>query len=220
MSAQLVVGRENERVWEIVGVVADTRMRTLGEDHAPVFFTPYADTQLIVRTAGDAAEWIRPLRDRLIQTEAGSAIEVRPLSEAAAGAIFPMRVAAGFVGSMSAIGLLLALSGLYSSVWYATQRRAREMAIRAAVGATRGAILRTAVSDGVAVLACGIVVGLPLAIAAIRPLTDILPDGLDPWNPTMFLAVVLVLLATGVCAAWVPARNSAHVDPALALRQE
>ena len=220
VGAQIVVGRENERVLEIVGVVADTRMRTLGEDHAPMYFTPFADTQLIVRTAGGAAEWIRPLRGRLAQTEAGSAIEVRPLSEAAAGAIFPMRVAAGFVGSMSAIGLLLALSGLYSSVWYATQRRTREMAIRAAVGATRGAILRTAVRDGFAVLTCGIVLGLPLAVAAIRPLTDILPDGLDPWNPPMFLAVVLVLLATGVCAAWVPARSAANVDPALALRQE
>ena len=220
VGAQLVVGRENERVLEIIGVVADTRMRTLGEDHAPMFFTPYADTQMIVRTTGDAAEWNRPLRDRLVQTEAGSAIEARPLSEAPAGAIFPMRVAAGFVGSMSVIGLLLALSGLYSSVWYATRRRTREMAIRAAVGATRGAILRTAASDGVAVMTCGIVVGLPMAIAAIRPLTDILPDGSDPWNPAMFLAIVLVLLATGVCAAWVPARSAADVDPALALRQE
>jgi putative ABC transport system permease protein len=60
VGAQLVVGRENERVLEVIGVVADTRMRTLGEDHAPMFFTPYADAQMIVRTAGDAAEWIRP----------------------------------------------------------------------------------------------------------------------------------------------------------------
>ena len=73
----------------------------------------------------------------LAQMEIGSAIDVQPLSEAAAGAVFPMRVAAGFVGSMSGVGLLLALSGLYSSVWYAT----REMAIRSAVGATRSAIL-------------------------------------------------------------------------------
>jgi ABC-type antimicrobial peptide transport system permease subunit len=150
---------------------------------------------MIVRTAGDAAHWVKPLRDVLTQTETGSAIDVRPLSEAAAGAIFPMQVAAEFVGSMSGAGLLLALSGLYSSVWYATQRRTREMAIRSAVGATRSAILWTATGDGFAVLACGVVVGLPLAIAAIRPLTSILPDRLDPWSPAMFVAIMLALLA-------------------------
>jgi len=181
---------------------------------------PYEDTQMIVRTAGDAAHWIKPLRDALAQTETASALDIRPLSDAAAGAAFPMRVAAGFVGSMSGVGLLLALSGLYSSVWYATQRRTREMAIRAALGATRSAILWTAIRDGVAVVACGIVAGLPLAIAAIRPIRDILPDGLDPWNPAMFAAVAFLLLAAGAGAAWVPARSAAGVDPSCALRQE
>jgi putative ABC transport system permease protein len=220
VGSQLLVGREPERVLEIVGVVADTRMRTLGEDHAPMLFTPYEDTQMIVRTAGDAAQWIRPLRGSLAQAEAGSALDIRPLSEAAGGAIFPMRVAAGFVGSMSGVGLLLALSGLYSSVWYATQRRTREMAIRAAVGAARSAIIWTAISDSVAVLACGVAAGLPLAIAAVRPVTDILPDGLDPFHPAMFAVVVIVLLGAGVGAAWIPARSAADVDPSFSLRQE
>ena len=55
------------RVLEIIGVIADTKMRTLGEDHAPMFFTPYEDTQMIVRTAGDAGHWIKPLRETLAQ---------------------------------------------------------------------------------------------------------------------------------------------------------
>jgi len=215
---EVLVGRENEHALEIVGVIADTRMRTLGEDHAPMFFTPYEDTQMLVRTAGRAAQWIKPIQDTLAKEETGSALDIRPLSDAAAGAIFPMRVAAGFVGSMGGVGLLLALSGLYSSVSYATRRRTREMAIRVAVGATRCEILWTAVRDGVAVLACGVAAGLPLAIAAIRPLTDILPDGLEPWNPVMFVAVTLVVLATGAAAAWIPARNAASVDPASVLR--
>jgi len=215
---QVLVGREHERALEIVGVIADTRMRTLGEDHAPMFFTPYADAQMLVRTAGQAAQWIKPIRDALATEETGSALDIRPLSDAAAGAIFPMRVAAGFVGSMGGVGLLLALSGLYSSVSYATRRRTREMAIRVAVGATRSEILWTAVRDGVAVLGCGIAVGLPLTIAAIRPLTDILPDGVQPWNPVMFVAVTLILLATGAAAAWIPARSAASVDPASVLR--
>jgi len=220
IGAEILVGREHERVLEIIGVAADSKMRTLGEDHAPVFFTPFADSQLIVRVAGNPTQWIKPLRTALVDVDATSAIDVRPLSDAAAGAIFPMRVATGFVGSLSGLGLLLVLTGLYSSVSYATRRRTREMAIRAAVGATRFTILWTAIRDGVAVLVCGVVIGVPFAIAAIRPLTDILPDGVNPWNPAMFLAVGFLLLATGAGAAWIPARFACNVDPSLALRQE
>lgn len=220
IGAELLVGREEERVLEIVGVATDAKMRTLGEAQAPVFFTPYAESQLIVRVAGNPAQWTKPLRNALAEVDMVSAVDVRPLSDASAGAIFPMRVAAGFVGCLSGLGLLLVLTGLYSSVSYATRRRTREMAIRAAVGATRSTILWTAIRDGVAVLACGVAVGFPLAVAAIRPLTDILPDGINPWNPAMFGAVTVLLLATGVGAAWIPARGAASVDPSLALRQE
>ena len=220
LGAQLVAGHEEGIVLEIIGVVPDTRMRTLGEDHAPMFFTPYTETQMIVRTAGDAAAWVKSLNKKLAQTETASAVDVRPLSEAAAGAIFPMRVAAGFVGSMSGVGMLLALSGLSSSVWYATQRRTREMAIRAAVGATRSAILWTAARDALAVLVCGITAGIPVAIAAIRPLTGLLPDGFDPWSPAMFVAIAISLFAASAVAAWIPARNAAQVDPASLLREE
>ncbi|MGP0073897.1 MAG: ABC transporter permease [Bryobacteraceae bacterium] len=220
IGAQIVAGRENERVLQIVGVTADAKMRTLGEDRAPVFFTPFADSQLIVRVSGTATQWIKRLRNALIEMDPASAIDVRPLSDAAAGAIFPMRVAAGFVGSLSALGLLLVLTGLYSSVSYATRRRTREMAIRAAIGATRSNILWVAIRDAVAVLGCGVAFGLPLAIAAIRPLADILPDGINPWDPVAFSAVCVLLLATGAGAAFLPARLAANVDPSLALRQE
>ena len=71
-----------------------------------------------------------------------------------------------------------------------------------------------------AVLACGAALGLPLAVAAIRPLTGILPDGVNPWDTVMFAAVGLLLLATGAVAATIPARAAANVDPSLALRQE
>jgi len=220
IGAQLVVGREKERVLEIIGVTADAKMRTLGEDHAPVFFTPFSDSQLLVRVAGNPAQWVKPLQNALAEVDPIPAIGVRPLSDAAAGAIFPMRVAAGFVGSLSALGLLLALTGVYSAVSYATSRRTREMAIRAAVGATPSAILWTAIRDGIAVLVCGVALGLPLAIAAIRPLTGILPDSVNPWDAVVFSAVCLLLLATGAGAAFLPARFAANVDPSRALRQE
>jgi predicted permease len=217
---EIVVGREHARTLEEVGVAADAKLRTLGEDHPAVFFTPFSFAQLLIATAGDGARWVQPLRNALAPVDPGAAVDVRPLAEAAAGALFPMRMAAIFAGSLAGIGLVLVLTGLYSAVSYATRRRTREMAIRAAIGATRPTIVWVAISDGLAILASGVVLGMPLAIAAIRPLTDILPDGVNPWSFGMFAAVAVVPLAVGTGAAWIPARQAAKVDPALALREE
>ena len=220
VGGEIAVGRQEPRIFEVVGVAADAKLRTLGEDHPPVFFTPFSFAQLLVATAGNGAQWVQPLRNVLSHVDSDASVEVRPLTDAAAGALFPMRIAATFAGSLAGIGLLLVVTGLYTSVSHATRRRTREMAIRAAIGADRVTILWTAVSDGVAVLACGVLVGLPLAVAAIRPLTDILPDGVNPWSIGTFAAVGLVLLAIGAGAAWLPAREAANVDPALALKEE
>jgi predicted permease len=217
---EIAVGRPAPRFFEVVGVAADAKLRTLGEDHPPVFFTPFSYAQLLVATAGNGAQWVQPLRKALSHVDSEASVEVRPLADAAAGALFPMRIAATFAGSLAGIGLLLVVTGLYSSVSHATRRRTREMAIRAAIGADRVTILRTAVSDGAAVLACGVAVGLPLAVAAIRPLSDILPDGVNPWSIGMFAAVGLVLLGVGTGAAWLPALEATKVDPALALKEE
>jgi len=220
VGAQLLAGREKPRTLQVIGVTADAKMRTLGEGPAPVFFTPYAEAQLLVRVAGSSAGWMMPLRNAMAELDKAAAIDVRPLSDAAAGAIFPMRIAAGFVGSLSALALLLAVAGLYSAVSYATRRRTREMAIRAAIGATRSAILAAAIRDGLSVLALGIAAGLPLALAAIRPISDILPSGVDPWSVAMIAAAGTLLLATGAVAAWIPARHAAGVEPSQALREE
>jgi ABC-type antimicrobial peptide transport system permease subunit len=76
------------------------------------------------------------------------------------------------------------------------------------------------VRDGIAVLVGGAVIGVPISLLAIRPLTDLIPDGINPWAPAPFLGTALLLLATGVFAAWIPARRAARAEPSIALRQD
>jgi len=216
----LLIGLEKGDLVEIVGVAADSKMRTLGEGNTPAFFQPDFNAQLLVRVAGNSAQWIEPLRSALAEVDLTAALDIRPMEHAVAGAMFPMRVASLFVGALSGLGLVLALAGLYGSVSYAVSRRTREMGIRAALGASRGRIVWAALGDGVAVLICGAIVGIPLAVSAIRPLVDLIPEGVNPWDPAWFSAVALTLLATGCAAAWIPARRAANVDPSIALRQE
>lgn len=217
---RLLMGREKEDLLEIVGVAADFKMRTLGEANMPAVFKPDFNAQLLVRVAGNPALWIEPLRNALGDVDQTAALDVRPLEEAVAGAMFPMRVATGFLVSLSSLGLVLSLIGLYGSVSYAVGRRTREFGIRAALGASRQRIVWTALRDGVAVLACGAAIGAPLALFAVRPLVDLLPAGVNPWASAPFLGVILLLLSTGAAAIWIPARRAARIDPSMALRQE
>ncbi|HXA51113.1 MAG TPA: ABC transporter permease [Candidatus Acidoferrum sp.] len=220
IGAHLIRGREKEDVLEIVGVAADTKMRTLGEAAAPAFFTPDYNGQFLVRVSGDPVQWTEPLRRALAAADPAPALDIRPLRDAVAGALLPMKMAAAFVTSLGVIGLVLALVGIYGSVSYAVSRRTREFGIRAALGATHARILWTALRDSTLLLTAGATAGLLLAIAAFRPLVDLLPDGVDPWDPRLFAAAALALIASGVVGAAIPARHAAKVDCAAALRQE
>jgi ABC-type antimicrobial peptide transport system permease subunit len=183
-------------------------------------FRPDFNAQFLVRVAGSPAQWAGPLRSALGDMDSAAAIEIRPLADAAAGALFPIRVASGFLGAFSLLGLLLAMIGLYGSVSYAVGRRTREWGIRSALGASRSRIVWTALREAVGVLLCGAIVGMPLALAAIRPIRDLLPAGVDPWATGPFLAIVALLFATGVAASWIPARRAAGIQPSVALRQD
>jgi FtsX-like permease family len=112
------------------------------------------------------------------------------------------------------------LVGLYASVSDAVSRRTREMGIRSALGASQRRIVWFAIKDGLVLLGGGAILGLALALAAIVPLADLLPNGVNPWDASLFSAIASILISTGAAAAWIPARRAAKVDPIAALRQE
>jgi len=131
-----------------------------------------------------------------------------------------MRAAAWFLGGLSGLGLVLTLVGLYGSVSYSVGRRERDFGIRTALGAPRGRLVWTALRGGLLVLACGVLIGVPLAVSVMRPLVELVPAGVNPWGPIPFFLAVLSLFGTGFFAAWLPARRAASLDPARLLRQQ
>jgi ABC-type antimicrobial peptide transport system permease subunit len=122
----------------------------------------------------------------------------------------------GFFGLLS---LLLAAIGLYGVMAYAVGERTREIGIRMALGASRVAVLRMVLQQGMKLILCGVTLGLAASFAATRLLASQL-FGITPTDAVTFVAVPLLLLTVALFACLIPARRAATVNPLIALRQE
>ncbi len=215
MAVSILAGREFEatdRLRKPVPVVVN-------REFAREFF---ADGDAIGRrlgVAGEPGQWIEPLRRAFGAADPEAALDIRTMRDATAGAIWPMQVASGFLISLAAVDLTLALVGLYASVSYSVRQRTRKMGIRAALGASQSRILGAALRGTGWVLLVGALAGVAISIVAVRPLVATIPAGIDPWSPAMFGSLVLVLLVGGAAAAAIPALRATRIDPAMALRE-
>jgi ABC-type antimicrobial peptide transport system permease subunit len=133
--------------------------------------------------------------------------------------LLPAKVGAALLGTFGSLALVLATIGIYGVASFAVARRTREIAIRAALGAQRGDVLRLVVGESMRRVGIGLVVGLVAALGLARLLASQL-YGLAPVDPVTFIGTPLVLGAVAMLASWVPARRATRVDPLVALRPD
>jgi ABC-type antimicrobial peptide transport system permease subunit len=133
-------------------------------------------------------------------------------------AMLPSRIGAGVLGSLGAMGLILAAFGLYALVSYNVSRRAAEIAIRSALGATRAGILRLVIRDAAVLVGLGLLIGLGLSAFVTAPLATFLVTGLSATDPVSFIATALVFVAVSFLASWLPVRAATRVSPVTAMR--
>jgi len=116
-----------------------------------------------------------------------------------------------------AVALLLSAIGIYGVLAFGVAQRLREFGIRQALGADRGRILSLVLKQGLTTAAIGAAIGLTAAALLTRYLATLLV-GVSAHDPTVFLAVPIVLLAVAAIACYLPARRATAVDPMVALR--
>jgi predicted permease len=208
----------------VVGVAANSKYFTLGEDTAMAMYTPYAQgagaslaPQLVVRTARPES-LVREVARRLGPLDPAAAIEVKPMRNALGFALLPSRVGAVLLGAAALLGLALAAIGLYGVLAYSVARRTREIGLRMALGADGRAVLRMVLRESAALVGLGLAIGLALSAFATRPLAIFLVSELSTTDPITYLGVVTVLSAVAVAATLGPARRAIRVDPMAALR--
>ncbi|MDQ3419584.1 MAG: FtsX-like permease family protein [Acidobacteriota bacterium] len=120
--------------------------------------------------------------------------------------------------AFGAVALALAAVGLFASVAYDVNQGAREIAVRIALGAAPGDIVRLMVAQGAGPAAAGLVIGVPAALGTARLLSGIL-FGITPTDPATFAEVVALLVVVVALASYLPARRAAWVDPQVVLRE-
>ena len=136
--------------------------------------------------------------------------------EASAGnQIALAKLSAFFAG----LALLLACVGLYGVMSYTVAGRTREIGVRMALGARRRDVMELVLREGMLLVAAGLAVGIPLALAGSHVLQGFL-FGLKSTDPFSLISVVLLLGVVAALAGLIPARRAAKVDPMMALRYE
>jgi ABC-type antimicrobial peptide transport system permease subunit len=115
--------------------------------------------------------------------------------------------------------LLLASIGLYGRLAYGVVERTREVGIRLALGAKRMDVMWTILREVLALIAGGVAIGLPFAVAFARTISSLL-YGLEPFDPLTLGIVVIAIVGTAILAGYIPARRASRIDPMAALRHE
>jgi predicted lysophospholipase L1 biosynthesis ABC-type transport system permease subunit len=215
----------------VVGVVGDVRSQGQEANVPPEVYVPFTlETwpwgALVVRTT-DVARTTALLRDALHEVDPA-------IPEARAAATFngpgamldrleatmaTRRLLLTTVGVFAGAALLLAAIGLYAVVAYGVSQRTREVGVRVALGATRGAIARMVVREGTRLAVIGTAIGVCIALAATRLIRGLLFDT-PATDVVSYAATAAVLLAVAALACYVPARRASRLSPVEAIRGE
>ena len=208
----------------IVGTVGDVANPDLSEPPAPTVYVPLAQRPsrllaVFARTR-DAGAVTQALRASVARLDGSLALyDARLISDVFWEELASNRVIVGMFAVFGLVALLLASVGLYGVVSYAASQRTAEIGVRMALGASRASVLHLVLRDGARMLAWGLVIGVALALAVARVMSSAL-FGVSGTDPVTLVGSVLVLLAVGGLASFLPARRAAGLDPIEALRAE
>ncbi|MBI1760545.1 MAG: ABC transporter permease [Acidobacteria bacterium] len=214
--------------FEIVGVVKDAQNRNLNQEITPEIYIPFtlagAADRLAVLAQGDPSALTRAVLNQIRAVDAQQPVTNVMTIDGVLQEFFYADPKFNLVlfAVFAALGLTLAVIGVYGVMSSAVAQQTQEIGLRMALGASPGAVSGMIIKRGARLLATGIGVGLLGSLLATRLLKGYVWNlsAFDSFDPLTFGAVALLLLLAGLQACWWPARRAARIDPLVALRME
>jgi macrolide transport system ATP-binding/permease protein len=227
---ETVTEPHDKTTYEIVGVVKNSKSRTLGEESRPMIYRCYRQSTiaadaffgnaLIVRTMASPAALALSIRSEIHALDPDLPVfGQETMAQHVEKALLLPKVCGILFGVFGACGVTLAIIGLYGVMSYVARMRTREIGIRIALGANRGQLLRAVGGQGIAVALTGLMLGLALSLAASRAASSLL-YGISATDPLTFFGIPVLMLAVSLAAILVPARRAMNMDPMRALRHD
>jgi predicted permease len=221
-----------EGPWQIVGIARDTKagnprenpermiylsLAQIAGKHGEGIEDSFADN-IILRTSGDPTLAISQLRSAMASLDPNLPIlHVRTMHEHLEMFMSQETLISRVTVIFALLAVLLAAIGLYGVMSFNVARRSSEIGIRIALGATGSGVQWMVLRESLAILAAGMVIGVPIALVAARLVRAQLYQ-MSPFDPVVFLEAVSGIALVTVLSAWLPARRAAAVDPMTSLR--
>jgi putative ABC transport system permease protein len=213
---------------EIVGIAGNTHPNSYeGATPARFFYVPLAQSDqslatLQIRTDGDPTILAREVTGLIHSLEPAMPVfDVQPMTMAleTLNGFLIFQFAAGLAACLGALGLVLAIVGVYGVISYSVSRRTHEIGLRIALGAQAADVLRLVFSQGLVIVGAGVLAGL-VAAAGMAKIVGNFLVGVAPLDPLTYSAAALLLGLIALAACYVPAHRAMRVDPMVALRHE
>jgi putative ABC transport system permease protein len=218
-----VMGVNGDRT--IVGVVGDIYQTSLEaaprtEAYVPVAQGRTLGSDLIIRTSGDPYTVVPAVRAAVLSVLPDVPLRnVRSMNEVIARLIAQRRFNMLLLGLFGVLGLVISAVGIYGVMAYVVAQREREIGVRMALGASRGAVVGMILRSAAILVAFGLVIG-GVAAWSLGGMAKAFLFKIDVTDPRVYATAIGVLVAAALVASVIPARRAASVDPLVALRAE
>ena len=220
------IGLEKTPDITIVGVVKDATYSNLRENQRRHFYLPTSQEErlenltLHIKTAGDSQAVAEPLRNEVKVLDPHLPLYgVKTLADEINQSLVQERMVTWLTTALGLVATLLTALGLYGVLLFAVARRTREIGIRLALGAQRRDVMKLIVTQGLLVVAVGIVLGLVASYGLSKVIASLL-FGVSPTSASTLIGVTIGLFVISLLACYLPARRATKVDPLVALRYE
>lgn len=210
---------------EVIGVVGDIKHFGPRAEPRPEIYVahtqfPETGMTVVAKASVPPAALVNPIREHLADIDPEVPMSgVRTMEELASRSVAQPRFYSLLLAAFAATALLLAAVGIYGLLAHSVAQRTREMGIRIALGADRGAVMRMVLKQGMALAATGTAIGIVAALASSQLLAGLLYQ-VRPNDTVTFAAVPLLLLGVALTSCYFPARRATRIDPMRAITYE